>query len=588
VTPLRWLRIWIATLLLGGLAGCAHEGRADAAAEDRAQPGAGASAATAAPAGALCEHKVPADQCTRCNPGLVAAFKAKGDWCEGHGVPESHCFACNPGLSFAAVAASKPAHKAGPPVVPSAVALCQHKVPAELCTRCNPDLADVFKAKGDWCREHGVPESQCLSCNPKMTFGGTPAAAGPPWCNEHGVPEAMCTKCKPQLVAKFIEANDFCREHGLPESVCPHCHPERVTAAGHQPPEFPPPGTKVKLATPETEREAGIQTERVATRPFADTVDVIGQLQFDGNRLARLSSRGEALITEVKVDVGDDVKRGQPLVVLSSSGIGLDQSRLLSTAARLEAARTALARAESLADGGIVPKREAEQARAEAAAARAEHEAAQSALRSAGPGGAGSGGRYVITSPFDGTVVSRDAVIGRNVTSETPLVEVADLTTMWAVLDVPERDAAAIRRGQAVTLAFPGLGGVGREGTIGRIGAAVDSLTRTVRARVDLPNTDRGLRAGLFVRARIEISEIHDALLVPRDAIQLAEGRALVFVRTAPGEFNPVPVRLGGHTNREIEVLDGLSPGAEVVTVGAFVLKTEILKDSIGAGCADD
>ena len=77
-------------------------------------------------------------------------------------------------------------------------------------------------------------------------------------------------------------------------------------------------------------------------------------------------------------------------------------------------------------------------------------------------------------------------------------------------------------------------------------------------------------------------------MLLPRDAIQRAEGQTLVFVRTAPGEYDPVHVELGARAEREVEVVKGLSPGVEVVTTGAFMLKTEILKDSIGAGCADD
>jgi cobalt-zinc-cadmium efflux system membrane fusion protein len=159
---------------------------------------------------------------------------------------------------------------------------------------------------------------------------------------------------------------------------------------------------------------------------------------------------------------------------------------------------------------------------------------------------------------------------------------------MWAVLEVPEELAAEVRPGQRVTLRLEAFGGALREGTIGRIGAAVDPATRTVRARVDLPNKDRSLRAGLFVRARIEVAGKRSGLFVPRDAIQRAEGRALVFLKTGAAEFRPVAVELGARAGTELEVVAGLAPGAVVVTTGAFLLKTEILKDQLGAGCADD
>jgi cobalt-zinc-cadmium efflux system membrane fusion protein len=204
------------------------------------------------------------------------------------------------------------------------------------------------------------------------------AAKGEAWCREHAVSEAMCTRCRPQLIAKYIQAGDYCREHGYPESVCPYCHPEQVKAAGHELPTFPEPGTKVRLASAELEREAGIVTTQVAERPFATTVDAVGQLELDQNRLARLSARGEATVVELKVDVGEDVRRGQALVVLASGAVGGAQSRLAAAEARAQGARAALAREESLVAAGISSRKDVEQARTELATAEAERDAARS------------------------------------------------------------------------------------------------------------------------------------------------------------------------------------------------------------------
>jgi membrane fusion protein, heavy metal efflux system len=413
------------------------------------------------------------------------------------------------------------------------------------------------------------------------------AANAEPWCSEHAVPEAMCTKCRPQLIARFIQAGDYCREHGYPESVCPYCHPEKVKAAGHELPTFPAPGTKVRLASAELEQEAGIATTVVSERAFAATIEAVGQLEFDQNRLARLSARGEATVIEVKVDVGEDVRRGQPLVVLASGAVGGSQSRLAAAEARAQAARAALEREESLAKDGISSRKDVEQAHTELAAAAAERDAARAELRAAGAGDAGGGGRYALVAPFDGTVVARTAVAGRAASPEDALVEVADVRTLWAALEVPEDQAGAVRAGHRVSVRVDGAGEV-REARVTRVAASVDPRTRTVRVRVDLPNGDRSLRAGSFVRGRIEVASPRKALLVPRDAVQRAQEHDLVFVRTAPGQFDPVEVKLGARAGTDVEVVRGLAPGAQVVTTGAFVLKTEILKDSIGAGCADD
>jgi cobalt-zinc-cadmium efflux system membrane fusion protein len=360
-----------------------------------------------------------------------------------------------------------------------------------------------------------------------------------------------------------------------------------VKASGHALPSFPEPGTKIRLASAATEREAGIETMRVAERPFAATIDVVGQLEFDQNKLARLSARGEATVLEVKVDVGEDVRRGQTLVVLASGAVGGAQSRLAAAEARVQAARASLEREESLVSGGISSRRDVEQARTELATAEGERDAARAELRAAGAGDAGGGGRYALVAPFDGTVVARTALTGRAVSAEDSLIEVADVRTLWAVLEVPEEHAGSVRAGQRVTVRLDGSGEV-REARVTRVGASVDPRTRTVRVRVDLPNKDRALRAGSFVRGTIEVSLPRRALLLPRDAVQRAQEHDLVFVRTAPGQYDPVSVEVGARTGREVEIVRGLVPGAEVVTTGAFVLKTEILKDSIGAGCADD
>ncbi|NVI97451.1 efflux RND transporter periplasmic adaptor subunit [Myxococcus sp. AM009] len=490
--------------------------------------------------------------------------------------------------------ASPPTAKAPPPPptasggtsTPSELARCEHRVPAELCTRCNPDLIDVFKDQDDWCGAHGVPESQCFQCNPDLAFTARDTAPKD-WCKEHAVPESRCTQCNPSLVAKFIEAGDYCREHGFPESVCPYCHPELVKAAGAQPPTFPEPGTRVRLASAETAREAGIQTRRAVKRPFARTLDVVGQLDFNQNRLAQPSARSEALITDVRVDVGDEVKAGQPLVLVSSGAVGADQGRLSAAQSRLTVARSALERKQRLAASGISARKDVETAQAEVAAAEAERNAARAALSAAGANVQGPQGTYALSAPFAGTVVARDAIAGRHASAGQPLIQVADLSTMWALLEIPEADAAQVRPGQRVTLTFEGMPGQTRDATLTRVGASVDRASRTVRARVELPNPDGALKAGLFLRAQVQVAPKHEAVLVPHAAIQRAHGQTLVFVRKQPGLYEPVAVELGASTREEVEIVKGLSAGAEVVTTGAFLLKTEILKDAIGAGCCE-
>ena len=468
---------------------------------------------------------------------------------------------------------------------PAAVKLCAHGVPADQCTKCNPELTAAFKDLGDWCEQHGVPESHCRQCNPNLTFTG--AAAPQDWCKEHAVPESRCTKCDPKLIPKFIAAGDYCREHGFPESVCPYCHPELAQAAGQAPPRFATPGTVVRLASAQTAKDVGIRTSRVQRRSLAQTLEVVGQTAFNGNRHAQLSARGEALVLDVKVDVGDNVRAGQPLIVLASASVGGHQAQLASSKARVDAARLAMERERALSQRGISARKDAEQAQRELAAAEAELNSAKASLAATGAAG-GTTGRYVLIAPFDGTVVARDAVVGKSASSGQVLVQVADLSMMWAELDVPESDAAAVRAGQAVTITFEGARLAAIDAKVTRLAASVDPQTRTVHARVELPNRERNLKAGLFIRAKIQITEVKEALVVPPHAIQAIQSTSLVFLKKGEGVYEPVAVKLGARSADGVQILEGLSPGAEVVTAGAFLLKTEVLKDSIGAGCCDE
>jgi cobalt-zinc-cadmium efflux system membrane fusion protein len=293
------------------------------------------------------------------------------------------------------------------------------------------------------------------------------------------------------------------------------------------------------------------------------------------------------VIRAVHADIGDTVSEGQALIELASGAVGADQARLSAARARLQTAKAGAAREESLAKQGISARKNVDAARSELAAAQAELEAALAALGAAGAPSEGEGGLYVLTAPFQGTVVARDAVVGRMAGTGQILMQVADLSTIWAILEVPEADVSLVQPGQKVTVHFDALKGETREATVGRVAASVDSETRTVRVRVDLPNPDRRLKAGLFVRAKIHLADERQTLLLPREAVQRVEGHSIVFVKEDEAVYLPVAVGLGAQMRDVVEVTDGLTPGSAVVTAGAFLLKTEVLKESIGAGCCE-
>lgn len=448
-----------------------------------------------------------------------------------------------------------------------------HGVPESQCTRCNPELIPQFKAKGDWCGEHGLPESQCVKCNPELANKQQAPAEAKDWCAEHGLPESQCTKCNPQLVEKYIAAGDFCRAHGYPESVCPIC---KGTST------FPPDDMRVRLASQTTAKEAGIETVEAQKRALASTLEVVGTLEFDPNRRADLSAIDAAVIRTVYVDVGDAVKAGDPLVTLVSAGVGARRADLGAARTTAQVAGEKLAREERLFEKGLGSRADLEAARSEAAAARAALQSAQAGVAAAG---GGNGSEVVLRAPFAGVVVVRAATAGHTAQAGETLVTVADPRTVRARLDIPERHAADVRAGQAVTIEL--TGGHVREGTIAAVGAAVDPVSRSLPARVDLDNADGALKGGSFVRARIATGDAADAVVIPRSAVQRLEGKSVVFVLEQAGSYRPVAVQLGAAFGDLVAVREGLKAGDPVVTTGAFLLATETRKDAIGAGCCE-
>lgn len=413
------------------------------------------------------------------------------------------------------------------------------------------------------------------------------AAVDPEMCAEHGVLEAVCTMCKPQLAAVFQAKGDWCEEHGLPESFCPICSPER----GGRPVETdlaadgsPPDGTRVRLGTREAAKLAGIETADVVEAPWVGGTTAVARIDWDATRVALVGARSPGVVTSIEADVGAPVAKGGALARVRSADVGGDRSRVAATRRGLEVAEAELERKRSLLEAGVTSQREALAAEQAVATAGAELGALEAEL---GLVGAGAGDSYTITSPIDGVVTIRHAAVGLSVDSAEPLFQVVDPSRMWAELAISERDLAVVASGQAVEVTLDALPDRVFSGSIAYIAPAVDPTTRTAQARVELDNPEGVLRAHMYGSARIVTSEADSAVTVPSAAVQRAGDVHLVFVQKAEDEYVARRVQVLARTGDRVRISGGVKPDDRVVTTGSFLLKTETLKDSIGAGCCD-
>ncbi|WP_437668751.1 efflux RND transporter periplasmic adaptor subunit [Sorangium sp. So ce131] len=404
-------------------------------------------------------------------------------------------------------------------------------------------------------------------------------------CKEHGVLQALCTKCNPKLAPIFQAKGDWCKEHEFPESICPICHPERggKPAADVASDGAPADGTKVKFKTKDTARLAGILTAKAVERQGGGGIPVTARIVYDALKVAEINARAAGVVRQLHVDVGAEVKKGAPLAVIDSAEVGADRSRLASALSRLKIAEENLLREEQLEKEGISSRRSVLAAQQELDAARAERASFAASLAVVGASAGGSGG-YTLTTPLAGIVTQRRATVGRLVGVEETLFEVVDVSSMWAELDVPETDLPSVSPRQPVVIEVDGIEGRELKGEITYVAPAIDPSTRTAKARVPLANPDGALRANMFGRARI-LAPARAAVMVPRSAVQRARTVKLVFVRLAEDQFEARRVEIGATEGDLVEVKKGVRPGEEVATEGSFLLKTETLKESIGAGC---
>jgi len=429
------------------------------------------------------------------------------------------------------------------------------------------------------------------ACGDKQDAAPKEAAAsnetGDGMCAEHGVLEAICTKCNPKLIPVFKSKGDWCEAHGFPMSVCPIHHPERHgrPAGKIEVDAAPPDGTKVRLKTPDIARAAGLQTVKAEQRAGGPRLEALASLSYDATRWARINARSPGVVRLIKVDIGSIVKAGTPIAVIESASVGADRSRLRAAASRIAVAEAAHRRERELQQQGLAAVKEVLAAQQELDAAKAEQSSAAASLGIVGASAGDSS--YVLTSPIAGVVTQRSVTIGHLVSSEEVLFEVVDTSTMRAEIEVPETELGRVRVGQEVVVTLDALPDRAAVGTIDYIAPEIDKETRTAKARASLANPDGQLRANMFGRARIALGGDRPSVVVPRMAVQRVHNVELVFVQTAAGEYEVRRVKTGLREADRVELAEGVQVDELVVVEGSFLLKTETLKGSIGAGCCE-
>ena len=337
--------------------------------------------------------------------------------------------------------------------------------------------------------------------------------------------------------------------------------------------------------TEEQARKEGIKTEIVEFRSVASAIQLTASIVANQDRLAHIAPRVSGKLVRVHASLGDRVKTGQVLAHVDSIEIGSANSEYLQAKSAADLAQSNRTRAERLNAEQIISQKDYLVARSEVERADASLRAARDRLRILGvglpvPGGSASS-VYPLTAPFAGTIIAKEAVLGELVQPDKPVFSIADLSTVWIEANLFEKDLARVRTGAKASVVVGAYADQRFPGTLTYISDTVEAESRTVKARIEVPNPQARLKPGMFATAYLDTVSTQAAIAVPSEAIVLLDGKASVFVEEN-GRYVPRAVAAGTGGGTVVPIVEGLSPGESVVVAGAYAVKARLLKSQIG------
>lgn len=315
---------------------------------------------------------------------------------------------------------------------------------------------------------------------------------------------------------------------------------------------------------------AGIQVEIVQKKSVAIPLSLPGKVSYNERRFADITARVGGRVEKVNVFVNDRVKAGDVLMQLYSQEFLTMQFEFLQAVQRLSRA------SHSSSDEKTATQALYESAKRKLVVAGVTEEDVQELETIQTPMTF-----YKVLAPFSGTILQSGARQGTFVQAGTELFELADLSTLWILADIYEKNLLRIRTGMNALIevsAYPDS----FQGAITTIYGVVDEKTRTVKARIEVQNRDRRLKPEMFCTVHIQTELGKETIKIPASALLGETEKHFVFVALNDTTFEKRDVRTGVETRESAEILDGLLVGEKIVVKGGFFLKSELAKETFG------
>ena len=351
--------------------------------------------------------------------------------------------------------------------------------------------------------------------------------------------------------------------------------------------------------TEEAANRAGIAVTPVRQDSAAGSLRLAGVVEANEYRQVAVTPLAAGRLTRVTVALGERVTRGQSIAEIYSPELAEAQTRYLTMRAELEAAHQELVRTERLVEIGAASKQELERIRAQHTVHATGVEGARAALTLLGLGadriarlrGAGNITSTVsVPAPLTGVVTKRQANVGLNVDPSTELFTVVDLSTVWVIGALYERDFSRVSVGSQATVTTTAYPGLVLKGKVSYIDPQVSADTRTAKLRVEVTNREQLLRLGMYADMAIEDRVTTGVLVVPRTSVQSLGARQVVYLvePKQPGKFVEREVRLADRVGDDVQVVAGVAAGDVVVVEGTFFLRAEGERRGLRSGGAAD
>ena len=326
-----------------------------------------------------------------------------------------------------------------------------------------------------------------------------------------------------------------------------------------------------------------IQDGKVELIPFVEVLRASGRIDFNELHLSRIGANVTGRVSEIYANLGQQVKQGDVLAKITSTELTQSQLIYLKAKSANQLAEQAANRATILYKEDVIALAELQRRESESRSAKAEYRAANDQLRVQGMDQASidrlaktgliESINNVVTS-ITGEIVERKINKGQVVQPADALFSVADLNTLWAISEVPENNSYLIRKGQKASLIIPSLRNQEVDGVVAHVSSIVNTQTRTVVVRMELPNRNGLMKPGMLATMLIE-SQPMEKLVVPASAVFREDNQDHVFIRQDDNRYRMIPVKLGAEGQGYRPVIAGLHDGQEIAIDGAYHLNTE-------------